>query len=120
MVYRRHEQAKFSQQSEGEHTAERKIKRRQLERLWGEASEATLDRFYQLRLKKKLSWAQRRAAKRDFNRLFDAMTNHGWVEPEDEPLLIAEMNRRLEEASPRVWQKFCHWRRHNFTRGETS
>ncbi len=119
LLYRRHDQSKFHQQSEGEHEVERKIKRINLERLWNEAPEATMDRFYQLRLGRKLNWAERRAAKRDFKRLFDAMIVHGWVEPEDKPLLIAEMNRRLEQASPRLWQQFCHWRRH-FPPGERS
>ena len=118
LLYRRHEQAKFSQEHDGDHPEERKVKRSNLERLWGEAPEATLDRFYLLALRKKLSWAQRRAAKRDFRRLFKAMIEQGWVEPDDKPLLIAEMNRRLEQASPRIWQQFCHWRRHHFSRRE--
>ena len=118
LLYRRHEQLKFSQRVEGEHAEERKVKRSHLERLWSEAPEATLDRFYQLRCRNKLSWLQRRAAKRDFYRLFEAMIKQGWVEPEDKPLLMAEMNRRLEQASPRFWQQFCHWRRHHFLREE--
>ena len=78
LLYRRHEQRNSANRARGSTREKRKIKRRQLERLWGEAPEATLDRFYQLRLRKKLSWAQRRAAKRDFKRLFDAMILHNW------------------------------------------
>jgi len=118
LLYRRHEQAKFSQEYDGEHPDERRIKRSLLERLWGEAPETTMDRFHQLSLRKKLGWTQRRAAKRDSLRLFDALIEQGWVEPEDKPLLIAEINRRLEQASPRIWQQFCHWQRHHFPRGE--
>ena len=65
-----------------------------------------------LRRLEKLSWSDRRAAKRDLRRLIDALIAHGWVEPADKPLLVDEMNRRLELASPRRWQQFMHWRRH--------
>ena len=72
----------------------------------------TMDRFDLLAQGEKLNWKERRAAKKDLRRLIDALIANSWVDPEDEPLLIAEMNRRLELASPRRWQQFMHWRRH--------
>ena len=47
-------------------------------------------------------------------RLIESMIAAGWVEQGDRPQLIDAMNRRLERVSPRLWQKFCHWRRHHF------
>jgi len=110
--YRRHDRQLYRNLGGAEYVEERKVKKRNLELLWDEAPEATMDRLYQLRSGTKLTWAERQAAKRDLKRLIDAMIAHNWVEPEDKPLLINEMNRRLELASPRRWQQFCHWRRH--------
>ena len=88
-------------------------RQRRYERLWGErAPEATLDRLFRIRRWSKLTWRERRAAKRDIIRIIDAMIAAEWVEPGDRPLLIDVMNRRLELVSPRLWQKFCYWRRH--------
>ena len=113
-LYRRHEQLKLRNANTEEHEEEREIKRRNLERLWNEAPEATLDHLYCLRMRSKLSWAERRAVKQDIKRLIESMIAHKWVEPEDRPLLINEMNRRMEQASPRLWQQFSHWWRHHF------
>ncbi len=88
--------------------------RRFLDMLWDEVTDGTLTRFKRLRYKKKLNWSDRRAAKYDLKRLIESLIDHQLVEPSDRLLLIADMNRRLEIASPRLWQQFCHWRRHHF------
>ena len=116
-LYRMHRQPTATAQSERKRHAEL-IRQRRLERLWGEAPDASLVRFNRLYRSHKLSWKERRAAKRDLRRLIDAMLAKNWVEPADMPLMIADMNRRLEQVSPRLWQKFCHWRRHRF--GDTN
>ena len=89
---------------------------RRLERIWGEAPKDTLDRFAKIKPWSKLSWSERRAAKRDIKRLIDSMIAENWIEPGDRPLLIAVMNRKLERASPRLWQMFCHWFRYRIRR----
>lgn len=86
-----------------------------LEYLWSEPPEpAVSDRFFRLRAGQKLNWAERRAAKRDITRLIKSILKHNWVKPNDSRLLYDAMNRRLEQVSPRLWQQFCHWRRHHF------
>ena len=86
-----------------------------LEYLWGKPPEpAVSDRFFRLRAGQKLSWAERRAAKQDILRLIESILKHNWVNPNDSRLLYDAMNRRLEQASPRRWQQFCHWRRRHF------
>lgn len=112
-LYRMHRQPTATAQSERKRHAEI-IRQRRLERLWGEAPDASLVRFHRLYRRQKLSWKERRAAKRDLRRLIDAMLAKNWAGPADMPLMIADMNNRLEQASPRIWQKFCHWRRHRF------
>lgn len=87
---------------------------RRLERLWGEAPMESVDRLGRIRPWFTLSWGERRAAKRDIMRVIDAMVAAEWVDASEKPHLIALMNRRLEQASPRLWQMFCHWRRHHF------
>jgi len=90
--------------------------RRSLNMLWDEVTDDTLMRFQRMRRKQKLNWSDRRAAKKDLKRLIESLIDHQLVEPSDRLLLIADMNRRLEGASPRLWQMFCHWRRHHFGR----
>ena len=87
---------------------------RMLHHVWGEAPASTLDRFARLRRREKLTWAERRVAKREMRRLIGSLVFMGWVEPDDRPLLRHAMDRRLEIASPRLWQRLCHWRRHHF------
>ena len=55
-----------------------------------------------------LGWRARRLARRDLiRRVIDAIVAHGWVEPSDKPRLAAEISRRLEWTTPRLWQIFC-------------
>ena len=90
--------------------------RKSLNMLWGEVTDVTMMRLQRLRYGEKLNWFERRAAKKDLRRLIESLIDHSLVEPADRPLLQATMNRRLEQASPRLWQQFCHWRRHRFGR----
>lgn len=66
----------------------------------------------------KLSWQERRRARRDITRLIAAMVEHNWVDAADEPLLYAEMNQLLESTTPRYWQMFLHWYRYRIARSQ--
>jgi len=119
LLYRQHQQPRFSQTDikKNDLGARREVKRRGLKNLNGEAPpEETIDLFERLLPYRKLNWRERRLAKRDIIRLIDAMIERNLIEPGDKPQLIAEMNRLLERASPRLWQMFCHWRQHHFRR----
>ena len=114
-LYRMHRQPTARAQSRRERHSQL-LRKRRLERLWGQAPDPSLVRFKRLSWREKLNWKERRAAKRDLRRLIDAMLAKNWVEPADMPLMIADMNNRMELVSPRLWQMFCHWRRHRFGR----
>jgi len=94
------------------------VRQRRLELIWGEAPIDTLERLARVRPWSKLSWRERRAAKRDIIRLIDSMIAAEWIDPSERPLLIDAKNRRLERVSPHLWQMFCHWRRHHFGSGK--
>ncbi len=64
----------------------------------------------------KLSWRERRRARRDISNLIEAMVAENWVDADDEPLLYAEMNQLLESTTPRYWQMFLHWYRYRIAR----
>lgn len=64
----------------------------------------------------KLSWKERRRARRDISSLIEAMVDHNWVDADDEPLLHDEMNQLLESTTPRYWQMFLHWYRYRIAR----
>ncbi len=95
------------------------LRQRRLERIWGEAPIDSLERLASVRPWSKLSWRERRAAKRDIMRLIDSMIVAEWIEAGERPHLIEAMNRRLERVSPRIWQMYCHWRRHHFGSGKS-
>ena len=92
----------------------KKLLARLLSRLWGEAPPASLDRFARVRRREKLNWLVRRQAKQDLKRLIDSMLAADWINEKDRAYLIGVMNQQLEWTTPRLWQKFCHWRRHRF------
>ncbi len=115
-TYRRHEQsfsanrdAKLSAETDAVHSS-------MLRQLWGEAPAETLDRFYRMALGEKLSWQDRRAAKRDMAKLIEAIVSVGLVGQDDMPMLADEAKRHLEGTLPRQWQKFLHWRRYRLRR----
>ena len=87
-----------------------------LSRLWGEAPQASFDRFAQVRRREKLNWLERRLAKRDLTRFIDSMVAAEWIDEDDRAHLIRVLNGQLERTTPRLWQMFCHWRRHRFGR----
>ena len=85
-----------------------------LSRLWGEATQENINRFSRLRQRQKLGWWERRLLKRDVKRYIDSMVAAHWINEADRSYLTALMNRQLEWTTPRLWQMFCHWRRHRF------
>jgi len=85
--------------------------RRQLRRLWGGVCDDTLSRFRSLAMYEKLSWSDRRLAKRDIKRIIETLVERGYIRPEEGSNLLAVTNLRFESELPRRWQQFCHWRR---------
>ncbi len=85
--------------------------RHQLRRLWGGVGDEALRCFRSLYFNEKLSWGDRRIAKKYLRRIIETLVERGYIKPEESALLLADMNRTLENASPRRWQQLCHWRR---------
>ena len=85
--------------------------RRQLRRLWGGVNDEALRCFRLLYFNEKLSWSDLRIAKKYLRRIIDTLATRGYIQPVERSVLVADMNRTLENASPRLWQQFCHWRR---------
>lgn len=115
-LYRMHEAHQFDVPQRKKLWAE--LLKRLLLGLWGEAPQASLKRFAQVRRREKLSWQERRLAKRDLMRLIDSMVAANWINDDDRAYLIHVLNGQLEHTTPRLWQMFCHWRRHHFGRRE--
>ena len=111
-LYRRHESSITQNRKTWPPPAARLARSRALELLWGEAPEETLDLFVKVRPGMKLSWQERRLARRDISRLIESMVDAKWVEQGDKAPLLAEMHRRIEGTTPRLWQMFLHWWRY--------
>lgn len=115
-IYRRHENTVSYDWRNTVSPSALLVREQMLARLWHETPAGTLDRFSRMRMEERLSWLDRRAAKRDMQRLIESMIAKNWVEPGDRELLLAEMNRRLEATTPRLWQMFLHWYRYRIGR----
>ncbi len=118
LLYRRHEAQHHTSRNATLKAHTRDVRARLLQRLWGEAPQATLVRFERMRMDAKLGWRERRAASQDMARLLDAMIGAGIIDPADRGLVSAHIQRRLEGTTPRLWQQFLHWRRHHFDLGK--
>ena len=116
LLYRVHEDSKSHRQDGKTRMFGLEARLDALERLGLERSEAIVHRLENLQWYLSLTWAERRQAKRNLRRIINGMVAQEWVKPGDRPLLIHEMNRRLEQVSPRRWQMFCHWYRHRIRR----
>lgn len=92
------------------------VRANMLKDLWNEAPDKTMQRFERLRSFEKLGWYERRLAERDMKRVIDALVARSYVDPGDRATLYSYVERRLEGMTPRLWQMFCHWRRHHFGR----
>ena len=115
-IYRRHASSISANRKTWPSPSSTEARRRALKLLWGEAPNETLDRFMKVRPGMRLNWQERRLARRDITRLIESMVASNWVETGDRQLLLAEMNRRLESTTPRLWQMLCHWYRYRIRR----
>ena len=87
-----------------------------LEQLWGQRSEATVDRFERLETRQTQSLVQWLLLNRDLRRLVKALLRENWVDQADEKLLWETVVMRGEEVGPRLWRKFGYWRRYRLPR----
>ena len=108
-------------------SAERRERRRQenntvrlrwLKRVSGQASAAALERFDRFYWRQRFGWREWWLLRRDIRRLLKGMEQAGVLDGRDLKIAEAEIEQRLEKATPRWWQIFTHWRRHHFARGE--
>ncbi len=114
--YRLHENSNSHSRDQELNRQRETVRQNILRQLWGEAPADAIDRFVRMATGQGLSMGERRSARRDMLRLIDALLQHGLVDEGDRPLLLADMQRRLEGMQPRLWQKFSHWRRYRFPR----
>lgn len=102
MFYRRHSQAKGTVNVEQRRAAVADIMRRMLTRLWGEAPEATVERFLRVRKgAKDFRRAERKLLRAEMTRLIDSFLEAGWVEADERPQLQSAMESELRRIRPR-------------------
>ncbi len=93
------------------------VHRRRILSQLGTVDDPMLIRFSKFHSKDKLSWQDRRRAKKDMRRIVERTIELQMVDPADRVLMHSDIDRRLERASPRLWQQFCHWRRKRQNKG---
>ena len=113
-LYRCHDNQKSVTMREEQKSEADVTWQRWLNRLVGEDQPISITRLNPLRDSTKIGWRERRLLRRDVERLIDALVAAKILVASDMPLIEAEMNKRLESTTPRLWQMFLHWRRHRF------
>ena len=111
-LYRSHDQQKSARRRQQQKSESFAIRQRWLQRVSGNASRASLERFERLHWSEKFGGLEWWLLRRDVRRLLDGMVKTGVLAGPDIAIAEAEMRKRLESATPRWWQIFIHWRRH--------
>ena len=102
MLYRRHSQADSIKKQSLQQAAVGDIIERMLHALWGEAPEATVERFMRVRYgEKNFRRAERKLLRVEMMRLIDSFVVAGWVEADERPLLTEAMESELQRTMPR-------------------
>ena len=112
-LYRRHETSHSATRDDvPQHRQQAdEIKARILRELWGEAPPDSLDRLQRVSSGERLGWAERRHARRDMQRLIDALIDKGLVNENDRALLENEARLRLEGMLPWRLQRLSQLKR---------
>ena len=109
MLYRRHPHADSVKKKAIQRRELRVIMRRMLHKLWGEAPEATIERFLRVRSKRRdFRRAERNLLRAEMTRLIESFVDAGWVQADERPLLVEAMEDTLQRTMPR---RRHFWRR---------
>ncbi len=110
ILYRTHEQASSVTKSEQQNTVLLDISKRLLNILWGEVPYTTVQRFLSVRSgQSQFSMGELEQITADMTRLTQSLQTAGWILPEEIPLIIKEMERRLNLAKPRQRKFWNFW-----------
>ena len=102
MLYRRHERAGGVTQSNRMRMEVAAVITGRLTSLWGEAPEATVERFLRVRSgAKDFRRAERKLLRAEMTRLIESFVGAGWVEAGERPILLELMEQRLRKCRPR-------------------
>lgn len=87
-----------------------------LSRVWGDAPLPSRKRFWQVYHREKLTWLERRRARRDLTRCIDRMLVARWINSCDRACLLTFLDQQMEHTMPRLWLKLLHWYRYRIKR----
>ncbi len=87
-----------------------------LSRIWGDAPLPSRKRFWQVYHRRKLTWLERRRARRDLTRCIDRMLAARWINLSDRAYLLTFLDQQMEHTMPRLWLKLLHWYRYRIKR----
>ena len=110
-IYRRHPQALTIRQKVRHDEARLDLLKRNLESLWGEAPDATVERLRRAPLREKVERrADRKLHHADMDRLIESYVAAGWIEAKQRSMLRAAMEDRLRLIRPRRRHFWKHLR----------
>ena len=102
MFYRRHPAAAGIGSRKQQYAEGQAVRKRMLERLWGEAPEAILQRFARVRRRETdFSHSELTRLQDDLTRLADALVDAGWARADERSLLSSEIENTLRRSMTR-------------------
>jgi len=111
MLYRTHDRATSVGKAEQQNIVLRNTSKHLLSTLWGEVSDETVERFFNVRSgKSQFSMRELEYVTADMTRLSLSLLEAGWIIEDEVPLIISEMERRLNLEEPRRKKFWKFWR----------
>jgi len=114
LLYRTHERATSVDKAEQQNIVLRDVSKHLLQTLWGEVSDDTVRRFFNVRSgKSEFVMKELEHVTAEMTQLIRSLLDAGWIREDEVPLLVAEMERRTNLAEPRRRKFWKFWRDNN-------
>lgn len=111
LTYRTHDSATSVGKAEQQNAVLRDTSMHLLNTLWDDASDETVQRFFKVRSgKSQFEMNELETVTVEMTRLARSLLDAGWIIEDEMPLIVAEMERRINLAEPRKRQSWKFWK----------
>lgn len=114
MIYRTHQVATSVSKAEQQNVVLRDTSKMLLEKLWGRAFDDTVQRFFNVRSgKSQFLQNELDTVMEEMMRLAQSLLSIGWITDDDMPVILAEIDRRVNLAEPQKRKFWKFWQNYN-------
>ncbi len=112
VIYRTHDRATSVGKAEQQNKVLQDTARNLLMTLWGDVSDDTVERFFHVRSgQSQFSMRELEIITAEMTRLAKSLLDTGWIVDDEMPLIVSEMERRINLAEPRRRKFWDLWRK---------